>query len=126
MEKQKGSVIIFALLMTMVMLAIGLVLNQIFIPKVRIISESIDSVSAIFSADSAIEWCLYTNREKTPASTQPNMTNGATYKIYYNPESDTESLCPPTETPLNHRAVGTYKGVSRSFEVSVPTPIPTP
>ena len=118
---QKGSIIIFALLMTAVMLTIGLVLNQVFIPKIRIISESIDSVSAIFSADSAIEWCLYTNREKSPSLSRPTMSNGATYEIYFN---STTATCASTETPLNHRAVGTYKGVSRSFEISVATPAP--
>lgn len=110
--------------MTMVMLTIGLVLNQVFIPKIRIVSESVDSVSAIFSADSAIEWCLYTNRGKV--GPQPIMSNNATYDIYYNTDPTNLDICGPTQTPLNHRAVGTYNGVSRSFEVSISTPTPTP
>ena len=95
-------------------LAITLTLARVFIPRIRAITEAIDSVSAIYTADSALEWCLYNNRAKIPLLSQPTMSNGATYQIYNN---GTPSNCPSGET-LNYRTVGTFRGVSRSFEVS--------
>ncbi|OGN00849.1 MAG: hypothetical protein A2651_03160 [Candidatus Yanofskybacteria bacterium RIFCSPHIGHO2_01_FULL_42_12] len=95
-------------------LTITLTLTRIFIPRIRTITEAANSVSAIYAADSAIEWCLYTNRGKTPSLAQPAMGNSATYQIYNN---GNPSICPNGEA-LNYRTVGTFRGVSRSFEVS--------
>jgi len=111
---QRGSIIIFTILMLSAILAITLTLTRIFIPKIRAITEATDSVSAVYAADSALEWCLYNNREKSPILPQPVMANGATYQIYNN---GSPSTCPGGET-LNYRTVGTFRGVARSFEVS--------
>lgn len=110
----RGSIIIFTVLMLSSILAITLTLTRIFIPRVKSITEATDSIGAIYTADSAMEWCLYTNRGKSPPLPQPTMSNGATYQIYRN---GIPSACPGGET-LNYRTVGTYRGVSRSFEVS--------
>lgn len=111
---QRGSIIVFTVLMLSTMLAITLSLTRTFIPRIRAISEATDSVGAVYAADSAMEWCLYTNRGKAPLLSQPVMSNGATYQIY---NGGVLSICPSGET-LNYRTVGTYRGVSRSFEVS--------
>ena len=110
----KGSIIVFTVLMLSAILAITLPLTRIFIPKIRAITEVTDSIGAIYTADSAMEWCLYTNRGKVPSLPQPVMSNGATYQIYRN---STPSACSSGET-LNYRTVGTFRGVARSFEVS--------
>lgn len=111
---QKGSIIVFTVLILAVMLTITLALTRIFIPRIRSITEATDSVSAIFAADSAMEWCLYSNRGKAPPLSQPTMSNGATYQIYNN---NIPSSCPSGEV-LNYRTVSTFRGVSRSVEVS--------
>ena len=111
---QRGSIIIFTVLMLSAILSITLALTRIFIPKIRAVTEATDSVGAVYAADSAMEWCLYTNRGKSPTLSQPTMSNGATYQIY---NSESPSVCPSGET-LNYRTVGTFRGVSRSFEVS--------
>ena len=111
---QRGSIIVFTVLMLAAILAITLTLTRIFIPRIRAITEATDSIGAVYAADSAMEWCLYTNRGKAPPLSQPMMSNGATYQIY---NGGTPSACPSGET-LNYRTVGTYRGVSRSFEVS--------
>ncbi len=90
------------------MLLISLTLSAIFLPKIKSATNASSSVSAIYAADSGIEWCLYTNRGKTPARPTPTLTNGATYTI-------TPSDC--MIVPLNHQAVGTYHGVSRALQV---------
>ena len=98
-----------------VILTITLALANIFLPKLRTATQAINSVAAAYAGDSALEWCLYTQRGKLPALSQPAMPYGATYIIYYPGSSNTLATCASTETPLNHRVVGTYKGVSRSF-----------
>lgn len=107
-NKESGSVLIFALLILGVILTMTLTLVAIFIPKVKTISESVGSSIAIMAADSATEWCLYTNRGKLPAVSQPVMSNGATYVL---------APLDCTIQPLNFRAIGTSRGVSRSFQV---------
>ena len=111
---QKGSIIIFTVLMLSAILAITLTLTKIFVPRIRAITEATDSIGAIYAADSAMEWCLYNNREKTPPLARPVMANGSTYQIY---SDGNPSDCTGGEEP-NFRTVGTFRGVSRSFEVS--------
>lgn len=114
MKNSKGSIIIFTVLIISSVLAITLTLTRIFVPKVKSITEATDSIGALYAADSAMEWCLYSNREKNPPLSQPVLGNNATYEIYNN---NVPSVCPGAET-LNYRTVGTYRGVSRSFEIS--------
>lgn len=112
-NKEKGSIIIFTLLIAASILSISLTLVNIFIPRLRALSQSSNSAGAIYAADSAMEWCLYISREK-PALPQPVLSIGATYQIY---ENGNPTDCPAGEE-LDYRTVGTYRGVSRSFEVS--------
>lgn|SRR3989344_2274839 len=108
--KERGAILVYAVLMLGSILAITLSLAAIFVPKIRSISNAgAGSVGAIYAADSALEWCIYTNRGN-PALAQPMMSNGATYTL--------SSNCAPTDQPFTARAVGTYRGVSRSLEVS--------
>src|SRR3990167_6165382 len=114
MKNSKGSIIIFTVLIIASILSITLALTRIFIPRIRSITEATDSIRAVYAADSAMEWCLYTNRGKAPPLAQPVMADGSTYQIY---NGGIPSICPDGET-LNYRTVGTFRGVSRSFEVS--------
>jgi len=114
-KTQKGSILIFSVLMLGVILTITLALGNIFLPKLRTATQAINSAAAAYAADGALEWCLYTQRGKLPALVQPTLTNGATFAVYYPGAANTLATCAPAETPLNHRVVGTYRGVSRSF-----------
>jgi len=112
-HNQKGSAIIFTVLILGSMLAITLALAGIYLPKLRAVGDAgAGSVGAFYAADSAMEWCLYTNRGK-PVLPQPEMSNGAVYKIL-----PAGSDC--TALPLNNQMVGTYHNVSRSLEVTTP------
>ena len=116
---QEGSAIIFTLLILWSMLAITLALTAIYLPKIRAIGDAAaGSVGAIYAADSAIEWCIYTNRENPPLPSPgiPIMDNGATYTLI----PPTGCQPPATPAPLNVQAVGTYRGVSRSLQVTTP------
>lgn len=127
-SNERGSIIVFTVLMLAAILAITLTLTRIFIPRIKAITEATNSINAVYAADSALEWCLYNNREKEPVLPRPAITNGATYQIY---NDGNLSSCLAGET-LSYRAVGTYRGVSRSFQIEAsseilsPTPTPTP
>ena len=118
-SNQGGSILIFALQILAIMMSIIFTVSAVFIPKLRIVSDSLKSVNALFAADSALEWCLYINRENpTPEFLpQPAMVNGAISAIYYPASGTTLATCLSTETPMDHRAVGTYQNISRSLEI---------
>ena len=111
---QKGSILIFSVLMLGVILTITLALGNIFLPRLRTSTEAINSVVAIYTADSAMEWCLHEQRARPPSVSAPVMSTGATYVVYFGSGLPTSA---PAETPLNHRAVGTYRGVTRSLDI---------
>ena len=94
-----------------VILTITLALGNIFLPRLKTSSQAIDSIAAIYTADSALEWCLHEQRSRLPSVSAPTISiSGATYVIYF---GSGLASCISTEAPLNHRAVGTYRGVTR-------------
>ncbi len=111
---QKGSVLIFSILMLGVILTITLSLANTLLPRLRSASDALNSVAAIYAADSGVEWCLYTQRARVPAVPQPVMSNGATYTILFGAGAGT---CAPAESPLNHTVTGTFRTVTRAFKI---------
>lgn len=102
-----------------ILLTIGMTLAKVFIPKLRIATEAANSVSAIYAADTGIEWCLYTYRYD-PSYPKPSLTNSTISHYYVYKDSDIIELatCGPEEATLPHfRSVGTHAGVSRSMEI---------
>lgn len=118
-HNQGGSILIFALQILAITMSITFMVSAVFIPKLRIVSDSLKSVNALFAADSALEWCIYINRDNPIPQPlpQPFMSNGSTSSIYYPASSTTLATCLSTETPMDHRAVGTYQNISRSLEI---------
>ena len=98
-----------------VILTITLALGNMFLPRLRTATEVVDSIAAVYAADSALEWCLHEQRSSLPSVSTPTISIGATYVIYFN---SGPASCVPTEKPLNHRAVGTYRGVTRSLDIA--------
>ena|SRR3989344_3989949 len=124
-ENSRGSILIFSVLILGAMLSVMFGILGIFMPKLKIISDPIKSSIAAFAADTGSEWCLYINRGKPNTPPQPvldaNPAGGELVPTYiiYSPASDfTVSTC--TETDLDHRIVGTYQDVARSFELYKP------
>jgi len=121
--RQRGSILIYTILVLISITTISLALLRLFIPKFKVASESVSSVVAISVADSVMEWCLFSNRDD-PASPpivppQPTFSISTanfpiTYQIY---RGGAVSVCPPGEAPLDYRTVGNYRGISRSLEI---------
>lgn len=103
--------------MVMVM-SITFAVLGILLPKIKVASDPLKSVRALYAADSGIEWCLYVNRGgPSPPAIQSPLGNGATLVIYFPASGFTPATCASTETPMNHRVVGTYQNVARSLEI---------
>ena len=105
MKNQKGIAIISSILVVSVILSIVLALSAVFIPTIRIAVDVKNSVPAIYAAESALEWCLYRVRIDDTAP-RPIMGNDSKYN------EDIDCL------GATIKAVGTYHGVTRAFEVS--------
>lgn len=102
---EKGAVLIYVLLIAGIVISIAFVLTSIFATKVRLAFDFPNSVTALYAADSALEWRLY-NERQDPDAAQPFLTNGASFTI----------TTPFGEFPI--KAIGTFRGVSRALEVS--------
>ena len=120
LKENRGSVIIYSVLILTTIMIISFVLLSVFLPELKTSNDTVKSVLASYAADSAIEWCIYVNRDNPSPPGPPVMSNGTTYNIYYIPTNALATCSSATESPLNHRAVGTYSDVSRSFQVSTP------
>ena len=108
----EGAALVISVLLAGVLLSIVLTLSLIFIPKIRASSEIGKSPAALYAAESAIEWCLYANRRGS--ASMPAMSNGASFingitNLPFDPADCSTS-------PI--KAIGTYQGISRSFEIS--------
>ena len=112
---QKGSMIIFALAILAIIVSIAVNIAPLFISRYRASLETASSTVAVYAADGGIEWCLYVNKGGPDQPAKPTMSNGATVEVYTS--TNAIATCTPAESPLNHRSVGTYQDVSRSFNV---------
>lgn len=119
---QRGSIIVYAMLTMAAMLAIGLTLTGLFIGKLRSAAGSRDSTTAIYTADSAVEKCLYEARGGKQADPLI-FDNGATYTIA-SPSSTGSDVDVTNDCSVlgaqtfRFRAVGSYHGVRRALEIS--------
>lgn len=113
-NSQQGVVVIFAVLLIGIILSIVLTLSLIFASRIRSASDTKSSVAAAFAAETAIEWCLYVNRIN-PAAAMPVLSNNATF---INGNTNAAFVHPPDCSVLPIKAVGTYRGVNRSFEIN--------
>ena len=113
---QSGIAVIFSMLLIGIILSIVFTLSLIFIPKTKSASDIKRSAAAAYAAESAIEWCLYINRQAppSPVPTPPVLANGATFINGNTGVSFMPADC--SVQPI--KSVGTYQGVTRSFEVS--------
>jgi Tfp pilus assembly protein PilX len=121
--RQRGSILIYTMLVLIAITTISLAILGLFIPKFKIASESISSVVAISVADSVMEWCLFSNRDDPvnlptvppqPIFSISTANLPITYQIY---RGGAVSTCLSGETPLDYRTVGNYRGISRSLEI---------
>ena len=100
-----GSALVLSVLIVNTLLSMAIVLTLIFVPKIKVSTNIKNSVSAIYAADSGIEYCLYINR--VGPVNAPTLNNGATYTVI-----------PADCSTTTIRAVGEKDGTTRSLEVT--------
>lgn len=118
-HSQRGSIILYAMLIMSAMLAIGLTLNGLFIRKLRAAGVARDSVAALAAADSAAEMCLYEARHGIDLAAM-TFENEATFSVAdLATGTDITADCSTVSSAsFGFRATGTYHGVRRTLEVS--------
>jgi len=106
-NNQNGIALLLTIvIMSVVMLMAALIAN-IVLTQLKLSGDIGDSVSAIYAADSGVEWSLYQIRQDaSPPS--PYMSNGASISV-------TVSGVFPNFTI---KSLGSYRSVKRQFEVT--------
>lgn len=119
LKNQRGSVLVFSILTLSVLVSISFAISAILLPKLKIANDAPRSAAAVSAADSGLEWCLYVNRGKPTPEPLPSPVfgNGAAVVIYYPLDTTNVATCVSGESPMSHRAVGSYQNVTRSLEV---------
>lgn len=103
---ERGTALIYAILTTGIILAVVFFLTSVFASKLRLAFDFPNSVSALYAADSGIEWQIYNNL-KDPDAAAPVLTNGATFTI----------VTPLGTFPI--KVIGKFRGVSRALEAGL-------
>ena len=122
-KHQKGSVLIFSLLVVSAMLAIALGLIGVFLAKLKTVGEAVNSTGAIYAADSGVEMCLYEANYKVPAGALDSgrLANGGQFSIKQLTPAEA-LLVPGTDCTAiateSFRVLGEYRKTNRSLEVS--------
>jgi hypothetical protein len=126
-SNNKGSIIIYSLLIMSVILAIGFSMNTMFIRNLRNVSAAHDSVIALYAADVGVELCIYeartetgidngdvvlgerfTNTDFQPTFAVTNLTNDQTV---------TEDCTVLGTASFRFRSTGTFRQSSRALEI---------
>lgn len=102
----KGTALVYVILTVGIVLSIVFFLTSIFASKLRSAFDFPNSVTALYAADSGIEWQFY-NSFKDPDAVSPSLTNGATFTV----------TSPLGSFPL--KVIGKFRGVSRAIETSL-------
>ena len=121
-NRQRGSILIYAMLTMSAMLAMGLTLSGLFISKLRIASNARNSTVAIYIADSVVEQCLFAARMQADPA-HMTFQEGGTYEVVGaddgEPEATITDDCMSLDSGLFHfRATGIYRGVRRTLEIT--------
>jgi len=105
--KQSGIALLLTVIILSIVMLIAMLISNIVITQLKLAGDINDSVAAIYTADSGMEWQLYQIRNgvSVPA---PVMSNGATI-------STTITGVAPNFTV---KSLGSYRTVKRQFEVS--------
>lgn len=102
--KNNGIAILLSLLVMGVLTSIIIVMTSIFTSKLKISVDAKYSVSAYYTAESGVEWCLYKLKvDPTPVAT-PEMDNGGTFTV---------STC----TSSTIKSIGKFRNTTRAIEV---------
>ena len=104
---QKGIALLLTVIIISIVLLIATLIANIVITQLKLAGDINDSTTAIYAADSGVEWQLYQIRNgvSVPA---PAMSNGATVSVTVVGASPNFTI----------KSLGSFRNVSRKFQVS--------
>lgn len=106
---QSGIALLLTLVILSVMVLIAVFIVNIVVTQLRLTLDIDYSQSAIYAADSGIEWQLYQIRQDASASSSPPiMSNGATVVTIVTGVSPNFTI----------KSLGSYQSIKRQFEVN--------
>ena len=129
---QKGVSIYLALIIMIILLAIGLGITTIIVFQMKMIRGMGDSVVALYAADTGIERALYDGKNAN-SHYGPTPINGSSYEVGVVCCQSGTGICAwvAGECPsgliedstcnafyLCYKSVGTYRGIRRAIEVT--------
>lgn len=109
-RNEKGQLLLITLLVMGGVFAVGMAVGLAFLNEARTSRQSLDSVKAIYAAQSGLEFELY-KCFKNPSAAAPPMTNGTCYTSQTTTGAATTS-----------HAIGLSLGVRRGLDVGIDLP----
>ncbi|MCX6813275.1 MAG: hypothetical protein NTV77_02190 [Candidatus Azambacteria bacterium] len=106
-NNQKGIALLLTVIIISIVLLIATLIANVVVTQLKLAGDINDSATAIYAADSGVEWQLYQIRNgvSVPA---PAISNGATVSV-------TVAGASPNFTI---KSLGSYRAVKRQFEVN--------
>lgn len=105
---QKGIALILTLVILNIVVLVAAFIVNVVVTQLKLTKDVDYSQSAIYAADSGIEWQLYQIRKSAFVSV-PTMSNGATV----------ETTVTGTAPNFTIKSLGSYQSVKRQFEVNL-------
>lgn len=106
-NKESGIALLLTVIILSAVILIAVLIANIVIVQLKLAKDIGDSQTAIYAADSGVEWQLY-QIKKGVSVASPAMSNGATV----------ETTVTGTAPNFTIKSLGSYQSVKRQFEVS--------
>ena len=144
--QQRGSVVIYSLIVSTVTLMVSLTLLSVFLPKIKSIRNAVDSVTAVYAADSAVETCIYEARTGAVGNNTLYRSSPGEWNLFEGYTGEFGSIVPEVSEALatitslsftgsdttdvttgcsvlgtgnyKFKTTGTFRGVTRSIEIT--------
>lgn len=104
---QNGIALLLTVVILSIVMLIAVLITNIVTTQLKLSSDINDSVAAIYTADSGVEWQLYQIR-KGASVAGPTMSNGATLTVTVTGSSPNFTI----------KSLGSYRTVKRQFEIN--------
>jgi|SRR3989344_3690194 len=105
---QDGIVLLLTVVILSVVTLIAILIVNIVVTQLKLVKDVGDSQSAVYAADSGIEWQLYQIR-KSASVPQPIMLNSATIDV----------TVTGTAPNFTIKSLGSFQSTKRKFEVNL-------
>lgn len=108
-KKEKGIAVLMTVTIISVVMLVAALIANIVMTQLKLASDIADSITAIYAADSGVEYKLYQIRkEGNTAGAEFSLSNGAAVLV------SVSGVLPN----LTIKSLGSYRAVKRQFEIN--------